>query len=42
VVRIANEKDVRPMLPSGFGEDDDGEIYVCSHEDGKVWKVVGE
>ncbi|MDB5323285.1 MAG: hypothetical protein JWN40_4916 [Phycisphaerales bacterium] len=41
VLKIANEKEVRPMLPSGFGEDDDGEIYVCSHQDGKVWKVVG-
>jgi len=42
VIRIANEKEVRPMLPSGFGEDDEGEVYVCSHEDGKVWKIVGE
>jgi glucose/arabinose dehydrogenase len=42
VVRIVNEKDVRPMQPSGFGEDDEGEIYVCSHEDGKVWKIVAE
>jgi hypothetical protein len=28
------------MLPSGFGEDGDGEVYVCSHQDGKVWKIV--
>ncbi|HEY7116230.1 MAG TPA: PQQ-dependent sugar dehydrogenase [Tepidisphaeraceae bacterium] len=40
VLRISNEKEVRPMLPSGFGEDGDGEIYVCSHQDGKVWKIV--
>jgi glucose/arabinose dehydrogenase len=37
---ISNEKEVRPMLPSGFGEDGDGEVYVCSHQDGKVWKLV--
>jgi glucose/arabinose dehydrogenase len=40
VLKIVNEKEVRPMLPSGFGEDSDGEIYVCSHQDGKVWKIV--
>jgi glucose/arabinose dehydrogenase len=39
-LKIANEKEIRPMLPSGFGEDTDGEIYVCSHQDGKVWKIV--
>jgi glucose/arabinose dehydrogenase len=39
-MKIANEKEVRPMLPSGFGEDGDGEVYVCSHQDGKVWKIV--
>ena len=39
-LKIVNEKEVRPMLPSGFGEDADGEIYVCSHQDGKVWKIV--
>jgi len=39
-LKIQNEREVRPMLPSGFGEDDDGEIYVCSHQDGKVWKIV--
>jgi quinoprotein glucose dehydrogenase len=37
---ITNSKEVRPILPSGFGEDADGEIYVCSHQDGKVWKIV--
>jgi glucose/arabinose dehydrogenase len=40
VVKITNEKEVRPMLPSGFGEDDEGEIYICSHQDGKVWKLA--
>jgi glucose/arabinose dehydrogenase len=39
-LKIVNDKEVRPMLPSGFGEDRDGEIYVCSHQDGKVWKIV--
>ena len=39
-LKIVNEKEVRPMLPSGFGEDGDGEVYVCSHQDGKVWKIV--
>lgn len=39
-LKIVNEKEVRPMLPSSFGEDDDGEIYVCSHQDGKIWKIV--
>jgi glucose/arabinose dehydrogenase len=39
-LKIQNEKEVRPMLPSGFGEDDDGEIYICSHQDGKIWKIV--
>jgi len=39
-LKISNEKEVRPMLPSSFGEDDDGEIYVCSHQDGKIWKIV--
>lgn len=39
-IRITNEKEVRPMLPSGFGEDGDGEVYVCSHQDGKVWRLV--
>jgi glucose/arabinose dehydrogenase len=39
-LKIVNEKEVRPMLPSSFGEDTDGEIYVCSHQDGKVWKIV--
>jgi glucose/arabinose dehydrogenase len=37
---ITNSKEVRPILPSGFGEDTEGEIYVCSHQDGKVWKIV--
>jgi glucose/arabinose dehydrogenase len=39
-LRIVNEKEIRPILISGFGEDFDGEIYVCSHEDRKVWKIV--
>jgi glucose/arabinose dehydrogenase len=39
-LEIENAKDVRPILPSGFGEDADGEIYVCSHQDGKVWRIV--
>jgi glucose/arabinose dehydrogenase len=39
-LKITNEKEVRPILPSGFGEDGDGEVYVCSHQDGKVWKIV--
>jgi len=39
---ITNEKEVRPMQPSAFGEDTDGELYVCSHSDGKVWKIVPE
>ena len=39
-LKITNDKEIRPMLPSGFGEDADGEIYVCSHQDGKVWKIV--
>jgi glucose/arabinose dehydrogenase len=37
---IENEKEVRPMLPSGFGEDADGEVYVCSHQDSKIWRIV--
>jgi glucose/arabinose dehydrogenase len=39
-LKITNDKEVRPMLPSSFGEDDDGEIYVCSHQDGRIWKIV--
>lgn len=39
-LKIENEKAVRPMLPSGFGEDTAGEVYVCSHQDGKIWRIV--
>jgi glucose/arabinose dehydrogenase len=39
-LKIVNEKEVRPILIAGFGEDYHGEIYVCSHEDDKVWKVI--
>jgi glucose/arabinose dehydrogenase len=39
-LRIVNDKEIRPILIAGFGEDVDGEIYVCSHEDKKVWKIV--
>lgn len=25
---------------SSFGEDDDGEIYICDYFDGEIWKIV--
>jgi sugar lactone lactonase YvrE len=28
--------------PSSFGEDAEGEVYVCDHGHGMVWKLVGK
>lgn len=48
---LANEElkvsvDGKPALnrvqPSSFGEDVEGEIYVCDHERGNVYRLVGE
>ena len=28
--------------PSSFGEDKDGELYLCEYGRGIIWKIVGE
>ena len=33
------EKDCNP---ASFGEDKDGELYVCEYSRGIIWKIVGE
>ncbi|HYO07362.1 MAG TPA: PQQ-dependent sugar dehydrogenase [Tepidisphaeraceae bacterium] len=41
-VTVNGNPTLNRVQPSGFGEDPDGEIYVCDHSHGVVYQIVAE